>query len=76
MGNLRKSLLEMHFKAQISKIINLDGKCKKIGHFEAKISKNHYFNRKSKEIIISNPLLRQNWQKSLLEVANLRKLLL
>ena len=26
MGNLRKSLLEMHFKDQISKIITLNGK--------------------------------------------------
>ena len=33
MGNQRKSLLEMHFKAQISKIITLDGKSKKIGYF-------------------------------------------
>ena len=33
MGNLRKSLLEMHFKDQISKIITLSWKSKKIGHF-------------------------------------------
>ena len=33
MGNIRKSLLEMHFKAKISKIITLDGQSKKIGHF-------------------------------------------
>ena len=33
MGNLRKSLLEMHFKAQISKIITLNRKSKKIGYF-------------------------------------------
>ena len=41
MENLRKSLLEMHFKDQISKIITLNGESKKIGHFKAKISKNH-----------------------------------
>ena len=33
MGNLRKSLLEMHFNDQISKIITLNGKSKKTGHF-------------------------------------------
>ena len=33
MENLRESLLEMDFKAQISKIITLKGKSKKIGHF-------------------------------------------
>ena len=33
MGNLRNSLLEMQFKAQISKIITLNRKSKKIGHF-------------------------------------------
>ena len=58
MGNLRKSLLEMHFKAKISKIITLNRKSQKIGHFYAEISKKCYFKQKSKEIIISNLLLR------------------
>ena len=32
----------MHFKAQISKIITLNRKSKKIGHFNAKIGKDYY----------------------------------
>ena len=58
MGKLRKSLLEMHFKAQISKIITLEGKSKKMGTFKPKLAKIITLNRKSKEIIISNQLLR------------------
>ena len=33
MGNIRKSLLEMQFKGQISKVITLNRKSKKNGHF-------------------------------------------
>ena len=48
MAKLRESLLEMHFKAQISKIITLKGKSKKIGHKLAKISKDHYLKQEIK----------------------------
>ena len=58
MGNLRKSLLEIHFKAQISKIITLIGNLRKLATFKPKLAKIITLNRKSKEIVTSNPLLR------------------
>ena len=47
MGNLWKSLLEMHFKDQISKMITLTGNLRKLATFKPK----------SKEIITRKSLL-------------------
>ena len=60
MGNLNRSLLEMHFKAQISNIITLKGKSRKLGTFRPKLAKFVTLNKKSKEIISSNQLISQN----------------
>ena len=40
-------------------MITLNRKSKKIGHFQAKIGKNHYFKWEPKEIVTSKPLLSQ-----------------
>ena len=59
MGNLRKSLLEMHFKDQISKTHYFKLEIlRKLAAFKPKLAKIITLNRKSKEIITSNTLLR------------------
>ena len=69
----------MHFKAQISKIITLNKReILSQNYVKQEIKRNCYFkttfnpvkakiitlNMKSKEIIISNQLLSQNWQQN------------